>query len=107
MTRRGHSGHATRVRSHSLRSAAPRFCAFEAPPSLERAGDRPRLRGTAARGVRWVTVEDLANLAETGIEKMITDRPQQTLRRRGIAVHTVMGERIMAEQPRPYRALMI
>src|SRR5215469_14955751 len=59
----------------SLRSAAPRFCPFEAPPGFEHAGDRPRLRRTAARGVRRVIVEDLADLAETAIEKMIANRP--------------------------------
>src|SRR5215469_9344917 len=95
------------AKARSLRSAAPGFCPFEAPPGFEHACDRPRLRRTAARGVRRITVEDLANLAEPGIEQMIADRPQQTLRLRGVAVDTIMGERVMAEQPRPYRALMI
>jgi len=53
----------------------PVFCPFEAPPGFEHAGDRPRLRRTAARGVRRVTLEDLADLAETAIEKMIANRP--------------------------------
>jgi hypothetical protein len=57
--------------------------------------------------VRRVAVEDLADLAEAGIEKMIADWAQKKLRRRGVVVDAIMGKRIMAEQPRPHRALML
>src|SRR6516162_110324 len=86
---------------------ARRFRPFKAPPGFEHAGDRPGLRRTAARGVWWVPVEDLADLAEPGIGQVVADRFEKTLRRRGVAIHAIMSKRPRAQQPSPYRTLVI
>ena len=75
---------------------------FETAPGVENRGDRPRLCRAAARQVRRVAVEDLADLSEPGIAKMIADRAQKALRRAGVAMDAVVGERPRAEQPNAF-----
>ena len=52
-------------------------------------------------------VEDLADRAEPGIEEVIAHCGEALQRQIGVAIDAIFGQRIMAEQPGPDRALMV
>src|ERR1700693_5334327 len=80
---------------------------FEPPPRFEHAGHRPGLSRAAARQVRRVALIDLADMPQPGVVKVVADRLEPALCRRGIAVDAVMRDRPRAKQPCPNRSLMI
>ena len=57
--------------------------------------------------MRRITIKNLADLAEPCIGKVVADRLEPSLRRRGVAVNPVMRQRPMPEQPGPDRSLVI
>src|SRR5215831_14344486 len=81
--------------------------ALKTPPRLDHAGDRPGLGRRADRRVRRLCSEDFADGSEPGIEQVIAHRGEALHRQIGVAMHAVFGQRVMAEQPRPYGALMV
>src|SRR5215472_3684945 len=80
---------------------------LQPPPCFEHTGDRPGLRRRATWRVRRVAVEDLANMAERAVGEMVGYRLEPGLRRGGIAMHPVMRQHPMSEQPSPDRPLVV
>src|SRR5262249_50695303 len=76
-------------------------------PGIERASDRPRLRGRAARVVRRISVENLADRANPLILEPIARRAQQTVRRRRPAADAIACEAERAQQRGPNRPLVV
>jgi len=81
--------------------------AVQANPGVECAGDRPGLGRAAARRVRLSAVEDFGDRAQTGVEEMVANRFEAFQRAFRIAVDPVFGQRVVSEQPRPNRPLVI
>ena len=80
---------------------------LQPPPRLQRARHRPRLRRRAARRVRRGAVEDLAHRAQRRIEQVVAQRLEPRLRRCRVAAHAILGQRVVPEQERPHRPLVI
>jgi len=57
--------------------------------------------------MRRLRCEDLADGAEPGVEQVIAHGGEALQCEIGIAVHAVFGQRVMAEQPRPDRSLVV
>ena len=70
--------------------------------------DTPSLGDAAARGERWLGIEDFADRADAGFSEMRLKAVEETPRRRmiiGVNPEPSIDER--ADQPSPYRALMV
>ena len=57
--------------------------------------------------MRGCRLENLADRAETRIEKMVSHGGEALQREVGIAIDAIFGQNVMAEQPGPDRALVI
>ena len=57
--------------------------------------------------MRWFSIEDFTQCAETGIQQMILQWFEIGLRQGRIAGHTVYGQCVVTQQPSPDRTLMV
>src|ERR1019366_1097801 len=75
------------------------FELLETNPGAQHFADTPGLSEAAARRVRWVAVEDLADRTDAGVAQMLRNWVQKSLRECCIAMHTIVRQRKRAEQP--------
>src|SRR3954451_2994608 len=80
---------------------------LQPPPRFQRARYGPGLRRSAARRVRGCAVEHFAHRTERRIQQMIAQRLETPLCRRCISAHAILGKRIVSEQERPHRPLVV
>src|SRR5690606_36996842 len=80
---------------------------MELAPRPQRRRDAPRLSGAAARRVRRVAVEYLADVANAVIVDVICQRAQIAGGCGRVAEHAIVRDGKRAEQPRPGRSLVI
>src|SRR5262249_49757226 len=76
-------------------------------PCIEGACDRPRLHGRAARPVRRIAVEDLADRAHRLVLERIAHPREHVERRPCVAMDSIHRQTGRSEQPGPNRALVI
>src|SRR5260370_10532668 len=98
------------MRSRSLfiaKSLTLRGLPFEGYPGTEYLSDAPRLREAAARNVRCVTIEHLADRTDARRSQMLRHRGEKLLRPACIAVDAVVGAGERPQPPAPNAALVI
>src|SRR5437764_13388595 len=83
------------------------ICLPEQAPRVQRAGDRPGLRGRAARMERRISVEDLADGPQPLVLERIGYGLEQSFRHSRVAGHAIGSEAERSEQPCPDGPLMI
>src|SRR5829696_3706993 len=84
-----------------------RPCPAEQTPRVQCAGDGPGLGGSAARTVRRIALENLADGAQSLVLQRIAYPLQQGLRRNGVAADAVRGEAEGSKEPGPNGPLVI
>src|ERR1044071_6188135 len=85
----------------------PRPATHEFSPGTQRLGHAPGLRGTTARPVRRIALEDLAEGADTIGSQIEPQGIEEGTRVAGVAVHLEVREGEGTEQPAPHRPLVI
>src|ERR1700730_14002878 len=98
------------MRSRSIFRAIPSTLGnlpIEVQPGTQYLSNAPRLREAAARSVRCVTIEHLADRTQARGRQVLRHGREKFLRPARITVNTVVGAGERTQQPAPDRALMI
>src|ERR1700732_1921195 len=92
---------------NAISSTLLRYLPIEVQPGTQYLSNAPRLREAAARSVRCVTIEHLADRTQARGRQVLRHGREKFLRPARITVNTVVGAGERTQQPAPDCALMI